>query len=345
MAHIPKVTVVIPHFNGELILRRCLSALRKTLYSDYEVLVVDNGSYDNSIKMVKTNFPEVRIKTSKTNLGFAGGCNLGIITSKSPYIVLLNNDTEVTPRWLALMVEVMDADSTIGAIQPKMLSFHDRKKFDYCGAAGGEIDIFGYPFARGRIFESLEIDNGQYDALPHQIFWATGAATLLRRSALEKVGLLEESFFAHMEEIDLDWRLQWAGYKIMVVPSAIVYHQTGATLNKTQFPKMVLNHRNNLLMILRNHSLITLLWLLPLRLILEIITILASPFTGEPKRALAILKGFCGILSGWKSILRGRKIVQSIRVVPERVILHRMYRGSIALAYFLKGIKKASDIL
>jgi len=342
---IPKVTVIIPHFNGEVILRRCLLSLKQTVYSDYEILVVDNGSSDNSIKMVRTNFPDVHIATSKTNLGFAGGCNLGIITSKSPYVVLLNNDTEVTPHWLDRMVNVMDTDPAVGAVQPKMLSFHNRKRFDYCGAAGGEIDIFGYPFARGRIFESLEIDNGQYDTSPAQIFWATGAATLLRRSALEKVGLLEETFFAHMEEIDLDWRLQWAGYKIVVVPSAIVYHQTGATLNKTQFPKMVLNHRNNLLMILRNHTFGTLLWLLPFRLILETITIIVSPFTGEPKRALAILKGFWGVLTCWKSIVRVRKIVQSIRVISEEVMLHRMYRGSIALAYFLKGIRKASDII
>jgi len=343
--HVPKVTIVIPHFNGEVILRHCLLSLQKTVYSDYEVLVVDNGSSDSSIKMVKANFPEVHIKTSKTNLGFAAGCNLGIITSKSPYVVLLNNDTEVTPDWLGLMVNVMDADSTVAAVQPKMLSFHDRKRFDYCGGAGGEIDIFGYPFALGRIFDSLEIDNGQYDTSQHQVFWATGAATLLRRSALEKVGLLEETFFAHMEEIDLDWRLQWAGYKVAVVPSAVVYHQTGGTLNQNDFHKMVLNHRNNLLMILRNHTMVTLLWLLPLRLILEIITLITSPFAGEPKRVLAILKGFWGVITCWESVVRGRKIVQSIRVIPEEVLLHRMYRGSVALAYFLKGIRRASDII
>ncbi len=343
--HVPKVTIVIPHFNGEVILRRCLLSLQETFYSDYEVLVVDNGSSDSSIKMVKADFPEVHIKTSKTNLGFAAGCNLGIITSKSPYVVLLNNDTEVTPDWLGLMVNVMDADPTVAAVQPKMLSFHDRKRFDYCGGAGGEIDIFGYPFALGRIFDSLEVDNGQYDTSPHRVFWATGAATLLRRSALDKVGLLEETFFAHMEEIDLDWRLQWAGYKVAVVPSAVVYHQTGGTLNQNDFHKMVLNHRNNLLMILRNHTLVTLLWLFPLRLILETTTLITSPFAGDPKRVLAILKGFWGVLTCWKSVVRGRKIVQSIRVIPEEVLLHRMYRGSIALAYFLKGIRRASDII
>jgi len=343
MTRVPRVTVVIPHWNGVKILRRCLTSLKKTVYPDYAVLLVNNGSTDGSRGMVARDFPDVSIVDSPTNVGFAAGCNLGIRHSASPYVVLLNNDTEVTPEWLGFMVEAADRDVSVAAVQPKMLSFTDRQRFDYCGGAGGEMDLFGYPFAWGRLFDSIESDEGQYDA-EKQVFWASGAATLLRRSALDKVGLLNEAFFAHMEEIDLNWRFQWAGYRIQFVPSSVVYHQTGATLGKERLRKMVLNHRNNLLMILRNHTIGTLLWLFPLRLILEGMTFFASFLIGQPKRALAVLGGLFGVLIHWKNGMEGRKMVNTIRSVPEGVLLHRMYRGSVALAYFLFGIRKASDL-
>ena len=340
----PKVTVIIPHSQGQDILEHCLKALRKTAYSDYEVLLVDNGSVDGSREMVRQRFPEVRIAESRTNLGFAAGCNMGIRASRSPYVVLLNNDTEVTPGWLGPVVQTADDDASVAAVQPKMLSFQDRRRFDYSGAAGGELDLFGYPFAWGRLFDATETDAGQYDQR-RRVFWATGAATLLRRSALQRVGLLDESFFAHMEEIDLNWRLHWAGYRVVFVPEAVVYHMSGSTLGQYRFRKMMLNHRNSLLMILRNHTAGTLLWAFPLRLLLESITVIMALLKGQPKRAGAAIVGILGVLPRWRTVMEGRKQVRMIRSIPEGVLLHRLYRGSVALAYYLMRVRSAGELM
>lgn len=340
---IPKVTVVIPHYNGENILRRCLKSLLATHFDGFKILIVDNGSQDNSIRMVKTEFPEVEVIESRKNLGYAGGCNLGIRSSDSKYVVLLNNDTTVEPDWLTLLIKMMEKDNRIAAVQPKILSIQHPEQFDYCGAAGGEIDIFGYPFARGRIFYSLEKDYGQYNE-SREIFWATGAAVMIRRSVLEKVQLLEERFFAHMEEIDLNWRMLLAGFKIISEPRAVVYHQTGGTLGEDKFFKMVLNHRNNLLMILRNYSGITLLWLLPLRLGLEVVTIIGFLLKFQPKRSMAVIAGLWGVLIYFKTVLQGRKLVKSIRILSDDIIFDKMYRGSIAVNYFIKKITTAGDL-
>ena len=338
-----KVTVIIPHWNGEDILRRCLLSLRKTRYKDFKILIVNNGSTDGSIPAVVKHFPEVRIVHSRTNLGFAEGCNLGIRSSTSPYVVLLNNDTEVTPDWLAPLVEVADKNPHVAAIQPKMLSIQNQKQFDYCGAAGGEMDIFGYPFAKGRIFDILETDYKQYDKSRY-IFWATGATALLRRSALDRVGLLDECFFAHMEEIDLDWRFQLAGFRIQVIPGVVVYHQTGGTLGSAKLKKMMLNHRNSLIMILKNYTFSTLLWLFPLRLILEGITLIVFLLKGKPKRSIAVIGGLIGVLGLWKHILVEKKQINAYRRIPDSMLMHRMYRGSVALAYYLKKVKSAFEL-
>ena len=340
---IPTVTIIIPHFNGLDVLRRCLIALRSTDYKDYDILVIDNGSTDNSIDMVRHEFPEVIIVSSPRNLGFAAGCNLGIQSTESPFVLLLNNDTVVSHNWLTLMVDMIHSDSRVAAVQPKMLSIRDHKRFDYCGASGGEIDIFGYPFAWGRLFDTMEIDRGQYQQ-KKDIFWATGAALLLRRSALQKIGLLEEVFFAHMEEIDLQWRMHWAGYHIRICHDAIVYHETGATLGEGRFKKMVLNHRNNLLMILRNHSSPALIWIFPLRILLELLTILGFVLLGKPKRSIAVMFGFFGVFLKWKCIINGRRKIQAIQCVDETRIMHRMYRGSVAFAYYLRGVRYAKDL-
>jgi len=338
-----KVTVIIPHFNGEEILRQCLQSLEKTRFKDFRILIIDNGSFDNSLNMVRSEFPEVDIIHSKENLGFAGGCNLGILSSESKYIVLLNNDTEVEPDWLTLLLNKIEENDCIAAVQPKIRSLQHPKRFDYCGAAGGEIDIFGYPFAKGRIFYTMENDFGQYDN-SEKIFWATGAAVLMRKSVLDKIGLLEEDFFAHMEEIDLNWRMHLAGYKVVSEPKAIVYHQTGGTLGEDKFYKMVLNHRNNLLMIVRNYSLITLLWLLPIRFCLEILTIIGFLIKFNPKRSIAVLVGLIGLIMNYRTVLKGRRVVESIRVMDDNKIFKKMYRSSIAIDYFMKKKTTFKDL-
>jgi GT2 family glycosyltransferase len=339
----PTVTVVIPHFSGEAILRRCLISLQKTLYPDYSILIVDNGSEDGSVERVTTEFPDVQIIRSPMNLGFAGGCNLGICESQSELICLLNDDAVVTPEWLGSLVSVMAFDPKIGAVQPKILSIQKPDQFDYSGGAGGEMDVFGYPFARGRLFHSLEKDQGQYDrSCP--IFWASGAATLIRRSVLDRVGLFDTAFFAHMEEIDLDWRMQKAGFQIVSAPQSIIYHQTGGTLHQTRFRKMVLNHRNNLIMLLKNYEWQTLAWILPMRFMLEGITILGGIVTLQPRRSAAVFAGFWGVLRNISVIRKGRKLNRRIFTLPDRILMRRMYRGSVAIAHFLFRIRTAKGL-
>lgn len=340
----PGVTVVIPHSNGEDLLRRCLLALGKTQYPATEVLVVDNGSTDGSVSMMRREFPEVRIIRSPKNLGFAAGCNLGIRASDTPFIALLNNDAEVTPGWLIPLVRFALGNRRAAALQPKILSLKDPGRFDYSGAAGGEIDIFGYPFARGRLFETLEKDTGQYNQTD-RVFWASGAACLLRRSALERVGCLDEHFFAHMEEIDLNWRMQRAGYSVWAVPEAVVFHQTGGTLGQGSLRKMGLNHRNNILMLLKNVPGVTLAWLIPLRLCLEMITVAGSLLTGRFKRAAAVVWGIAGVPGKLPAALKERRRVKNSTQVTENEMLHRMFRGSVALAYYLRGIRTAGCLM
>ena len=337
------VTIVIPHYNGEALLRRCLHTLRDTAYTEYDVVVVDNGSEDNSRTMIREEFPEVLLVESRVNLGFAGGCNLGIQATMSPFVVLLNNDTEVEPGWLDPLVETMESNPARAAVQSKLLSLQDRKKFDYAGASGGEMDVFGYPFTWGRIFDFIEHDTGQYDE-PRSVFWASGAAVMLRRSALEKVGCLDESFFAHFEEIDLAWRLHWAGYTVMVEPRSVVFHRTASTLSTGRLRKMVLNHRNSLLVLLKNLPLAWMFCILPLRLMLEGFSIIASFFIGQPKRAAAVLLGLSGIIPLWPTVLRGRKRVTRIRTVSEASMLNFLYRGSIVFDYYIRKKKTVPQL-
>ena len=337
-----EVTVIIPNWNGEWMLRRCLASLRKTEYLSFQTLVVDNASTDSSVSMMQTEFPEVRFCLSETNLGYAGGCNLGVRRSSSPFVVFLNNDAEVNPGWLGPLMEVMK-DEKAAAVQPKVHSIKDRNRFDYCGAAGGEMDIFGYPFARGRLFHVMETDEGQYDSA-RSIFWATGAVCLLRRSALDRVGLLDDTFFAHMEEIDLCWRLHLAGYAVRAATDSVVYHQTGGTLDQESLRKMVLNHRNSLIMICKNYQWQTISWVLPIRILLEIMTFFGFLMKGQPRRSLAVILGFSGALGMWRSVLNGRENVKRLRKQSDSAILSRLYHGSVALDFFMLGIRKASQL-
>jgi len=341
---VPLVTVIIPHFHGEAILRRCLAALQDTRHADYGVLLVDNGSQDGSVEAIRAGFPGVRILRSEINLGFAGGCNLGIRRSRSPLVFLLNDDAVVTPGWLGPLVSAMASDPKIAAVQPKLLSLQEPRRFDYAGGAGGEIDLFGYPFTRGRLFDHCETDRGQYDR-PGSVFWASGAATLLRRSILDCVGLFDASFFAHMEEIDLNWRMQKAGFRIVSEPQSVVYHQAGGTLHQDSFRKMTLNHRNSLIMLLKNYDLQTLAWVLPLRLALEAMTFLGGLLALKPRRSAAVAAGIWGVIRNGSVIRRGRRLNRKSFIVPDRILMRRMYRGSAALAYFLSRVRTAGRIL
>jgi GT2 family glycosyltransferase len=340
-ARLNRVTVIIPHWNGEGILRRCLLSLRRTRGVRFRTLVVDNGSTDGSAAMVRREFPEAGLVQSTENLGFAGGCNLGIRNAATPYVALLNNDAEVEPDWLRPLVAAADADEKLAAVAPKMLSVDRRDRFDYSGAAGGELDLFGFPFCRGRIFDAVEEDRGQYDD-GGPVFWATGAACLLRMAALHRTGLLDESFFAHMEEIDLAWRLRAAGYGVAVVPSAVVRHRSGGTLGSGRMRKMILNHRNSLVMLIKNLPAADMAWILPVRLFLEAAAACGGLFIGQPKRFFAVPAAAAAVIGRMQSVLRARRETQARARVAG--LPPSLYRGSIVWDYYVRGVRRARDL-
>lgn len=341
---LPRVTVIIPHWNGEDFLRRCLLSLQKTTYPQMDVLVVDNHSTDASVEMIQTGFPEVGLIQNEVNLGFVGGCNLGIERSASPFFVLLNNDTEVTPEWLDAPVRMMLENSQLAGVQPKLRSLQNREYFDYCGGAGGELDIFGYPVTWGRVFEHIEKDTGQYNR-PRSIFWATGAACVIRRTAVEHVGVLDNSFFAHMEEIDLFWRFHLAGYQVGYCPDSVVYHYNGGTLGQEKLMKMVLNHRNSQIMLLKNYRFHTLVWLYPVRMLLEGLTAIGSLVRGDLKRSAAVIIAFAGVLKRMPVWYQSRQGIQRMRVLQDKQVMQKMIRRSVALGFYFQKKRKITDFL
>ena len=248
-----KVAVVIMNWNGRKLMQMFLPSVVKYTENDTaDVIVADNGSTDGSAEWLESEFPSVVRLLFDKNHGFAGGYNLAVEKLDGyKYILLLNSDVEVSANWLAPMLDVMENDTDIAACQPKIKAYADKGRFEYAGAAGGFIDYYGYPFCRGRIFGSVEEDRGQYDeVIP--VFWATGAALLIRLQAYREVGGLDGRFFAHMEEIDLCWRLRSRGYGIVCLPFSKVYHVGAATLKKENPRKTFLNFRNNLLMLYKN---------------------------------------------------------------------------------------------
>lgn len=247
-----KVSVVILNWNGEEMLRRFLpSVVACSQGEGVEVCVADNASSDGSLALLETVFPSVRLVKLDANYGFAEGYNRALSQLDSEYVVLLNSDVEVTPHWLEPLVEYMDEHSEVAACQPKLLNQRNKSFFEYAGAAGGYIDKYGYPFCRGRIFDVLEEDHGQYDTV-RQVFWVSGAAMFIRLKEYKEVGGLDKDFFAHMEEIDLCWRLNARSKTLVCVPQSVVFHVGGGTLGKENPRKTFLNFRNNLLMLYKN---------------------------------------------------------------------------------------------
>ena len=248
-----KTAVVILNWNTEGFLKEFLPGLLHSVgkVNGAEVIVADNASTDGSLEVMRKTFPQVRTIAFEKNHGFTGGYNKAFEQIDSEYFVLINSDIEVTEDWLAPLVDWMDNHPECGACAPKLHSWQEREKFEYAGAAGGYIDLFGYPFCRGRVLKRLDTDKGQYDQTK-DVFWATGACLMVRSSLYRKLGGLDDRFFAHMEEIDLCWRMQLEGFKVTVVPQSVVYHVGGGTLPATSPFKLYLNFRNNILMLENN---------------------------------------------------------------------------------------------
>lgn len=249
--YFPTVAIVILNWNGKAYLEKFLPIVLKSSYENKTVIVADNASTDDSVLFLRNHYPGVRLIENAANEGFASGYNKALQQVNSEYCILLNSDVEVTEQWIEPVIAIMEANKKIAACQPKILSFKQKKYFEYAGAAGRWIDSMGYPFSRGRVFDCCETDNGQYNnASP--CFWATGTAMFVRTEVFKQLAGFDESFFAHQEEIDLCWRMQLAGYAVFVQPASVVYHIGGGTLPSGNSRKVYLNYRNNLVMLYKN---------------------------------------------------------------------------------------------
>ena len=332
------ISVVILNWNGSAMLQRFLPSVIR--YSEEaEIIVADNGSTDHSIDILREKFPSVRILPFRENYGFAEGYNRAIQQIETPYVLLLNDDVEVTPHWLQPLLEFMNHHPEVAACQPKILSETQRELFEYAGACGGFIDHLGYPYCRGRIFNHVEKDRGQYDQVC-PIFWATGAALLVRTDVFRKEGGLDKRFFAHMEEIDFCWRLRSRNYGIYCIPQSTVYHVGGGTLPKSHPRKTFLNFRNNLLMLYKNLPEERLNSTLRIRYFLDLVAALKMLLSGQVKESIAIVKALRTFFKIRHDFDRERKEnlqKQQLKDIPE------MRNESLLVAFYLKKKKKFED--
>ena len=287
-----KVSVVILNWNGKDMLRRFLPSVVEYSCGDgVEVCVADNSSTDDSVEYVRVEFPNVRLIELDCNYGFAEGYNRALQQVDAEYVVLLNSDVEVTPGWLSPLLAYMNEHPEAAACQPKLCGFYNKSLFEYAGAAGGYLDVYGYPFCRGRIFDTLELDEGQYDSVK-SVFWVSGAAMFVRLKDYWEAGGLDGLFFAHMEEIDLCWRLKSKGKELVCVPQSKVFHVGGGTLNKENSWKTYLNFRNSLLMLYKNLTDRDLRRVLNVRFWLDRLAALVFLLKGESENAKAVLRAW-----------------------------------------------------
>lgn len=339
----PLISIIIPHWNGIDVLSECLTSLNKTIYQNIEIIIVDNASADGSQNWIKKNYTQHTLLENEKNFGYAGGCNRGAVHARGEWLLFLNNDTVQEPDWLNHLVNRAIQSDDVAAIQPKILNYYQRNLFDYAGGAGGHLDLFCFPFAKGRIFLEQENDKGQYDQSA-EIFWSSGTAFMVRKSVFVEVDGFDETFFAHQEEIDLCWRIHLLGYRVVSEPRAVVYHKNAVSLPMHSFKKYYLNHRNSMLMMLTNYNLPLTLYLSPVRFFLEVIALVYAIVKIDLNHFLAIISSLFWILTHPLHIIRKRKKVQKLRKVKDSAILKKMYKGSIVVQHYFNGIKSYSSI-
>lgn len=335
------VAVVILNYNGRNWLNQFLPSV--LAYSDgAEIVVADNGSTDDSIDFVKTHYPSVRIISNPENHGYAGGYNFALKQINTTYYVLLNSDVEVTSGWLWPVVDLMERNPRIAAAQPKILAYHKKDTFEYAGAAGGMLDKYGYPFCRGRIFDTVEKDLGQYDNA-EEVFWATGACMFARAEAYHELGGLDEDFFAHMEEIDLCWRIKNAGMEVWVEPLAKVYHVGGGTLQKSNPHKTFLNFRNGIAMLYKNLPSHMLFPVIFTRLILDGVAGMKFVFSGNIADCMAIIKAHFNFYANF-GMWHGKRKSQKTTGLKPRSYLKGWFKYSVVVQYYIAGQKTFKQI-
>jgi len=328
-----KVAVVILNYNGHSFLEQFLTKVRE--YSQpHKVVVIDNASTDESLKYLKIHHPDLDVVVLDKNYGFSGGYNRGLAQIQAELFILLNSDVEVSANWIEPLVKYMDQHPQTGICQPKILSLQNRQRFDYAGAAGGYLDTLGYPFCRGRVFDTIEEDRGQYDDT-RDIFWAGGACIMVRAQLFQKLGGLDEDFFAHMEEIDLCWRSQRQGYQVAYVSQSVVYHVGGGTLKASSPFKTYLNFRNGITMLLKNLPL-TQWWKIPLRLVLDGMAMIRFLLQGQWTHAWSVVRAEASFL--WQ-------IPKIINKRTKGAYAVKLYNKMIVWEYFVKGHKTFKELV
>lgn len=337
-----KVAIVILNWNGERFLKQFLPLLvDRTDFEGAEIIIADNASTDGSLQYLNTVFPQLRTVVLDRNHGFAGGYNKALAQIEAEYYVLLNSDVEVTEGWLTPLMAYMEANRDVAACQPKIKAFHNKNHFEHAGACGGFIDYLGFPFCRGRVLGLAEEDKGQYDQVC-DVFWATGACLVIRSEMFWKAGALDDAFFAHMEEIDLCWRLNARGYRLVCVPQSTVYHVGGGTLNVESPHKTYLNFRNNLLMLYKNLPQQSLANVMKWRKILDYVAAFQLFITGKPKNAAAVLKARKDFKAMQPDFVEKRN--ENI-LYATCTSCDEMISKSIIWEYYFKNHKKFSEIV
>lgn len=338
----PKLAIVLLSYNSLELVKNYLPLIMSSIPTNknYEIVVVDNASADDLGDYVLSNHQDVRLITLKENHGFTNGYCESLAQIEAEYYCLISSDIEVTPNFTEAAVDLLDSDKKIAAVQPKIMSWDRRSDFEYAGAAGGFIDHLGYPFCRGRMVNKVEEDNGQYDTV-QEIFWASGACLFIRADLYHEAGGLDNDFFAHMEEIDLCWRLKNMGYKIMFQPKSVVYHMGGFIIKYGSPAKVFRNHRNNLIMMLKNLPPYESLWKIPLRFCMDFLTLLKMAADGNWKTVPAVSKAHIQFLWYLPKWLKKRSAVNKLKNNPN---LRGMYPRSMVWAFFAKKIDKFSDL-
>ena len=332
-----KVAVVILNYNGKKFLEQFLPNVIANCDPNLaEIVVADNASTDESVAFMRERFPEIRLIENGSNGGFATGYNLALRQIEAQYYVLLNSDIEVAPHWIEPVIEMMDKDPQIAACQPKILSYYHKEHFEYAGASGGFIDKYGYPFCRGRVFQNLEKDEHQYDT-PMEVFWATGACMFVRADLYHQLGGLDDSFFAHMEEIDLCWRLKNAGFKVYCCPQSWVFHIGGGTLPKNSPRKTYLNFRNNLSLLVKNLPKHRVHRIILYRIFLDWVAAFKFLIEGCPKDFRMVFKAHWDFYKRLKELREKRRC-------SEHKLVSCICRKNIVFESIVRGKKKFSEL-
>jgi len=344
MQQTPKVSIIIPHNNNYNILLDCINSIYCSTYKNFEIIIVDNASTDSSIPKIFKKFPSINIITSEKNLGYAGGCNLGAKTAIGENLFFLNNDTKINSDCIQLLLVRLNKNDNIVSVQPKIKNLDFPSKFDYAGGCGGFIDYLVFPFCKGRIFNHIEEDQSQYNQAS-KIFWASGAGFLTSKKIFFKMGGFDKDLFAHMEEIDYHWKCYLAGYEVWVEPSSVLLHLGGGTLPMQSAKKLYYNHRNSLILLLSNYSLLRSIFYFLLRLPFEIISSIKELISLRPLHFINHYTALLWIVFNPLTIVKRRKSISMIRNLSDSSILKIIFKKSIVLQYFILNKKKFSDLV